>query len=142
LNERCRLLHERTGAALESIHAETLDDHVAELAYHYSRNDNAGKASEHCYARETPSSASTNQSLSSFVASVMRFVRRTVRRRQLHGRKPKTQDKAQLPTTFTMAVDPGIRSPVIGSKRPPRYFAMNFSSRAVKSSRFSGRKNP
>jgi predicted ATPase len=48
LNERRRRLHERTGSALESIYAESLDDHVAVLAYHYSRSDNAGKAAEHC----------------------------------------------------------------------------------------------
>src|SRR4029077_10612980 len=33
LNERRRLLHERIGAALESTYAESLDDHLAELAH-------------------------------------------------------------------------------------------------------------
>ncbi len=48
LIERRRLLHERIGAALESIHAESLDDHVAELAHHYARSGNPGKALEYC----------------------------------------------------------------------------------------------
>ena len=48
LNERRRLLHERTGAALESIYAESLDDHVAELAHHYARSGNPRKAVEYC----------------------------------------------------------------------------------------------
>ena len=48
LKERRRLLHERVGAALESIYCESLDDHVAELAYHYGRSGNARKAVEYC----------------------------------------------------------------------------------------------
>ena len=43
LNERRRMLHGRIGAALESIYAESLDDHVAELAHHYARSGNPGK---------------------------------------------------------------------------------------------------
>ncbi len=48
LNERRRMLHERIGAALESIHADSLEDHVAELAHHYARSGNPGKAVEYC----------------------------------------------------------------------------------------------
>ena len=48
LNERRRLLHGRIGAALESIYAESLDDHVAELAHHYARSGNPGKGVEYC----------------------------------------------------------------------------------------------
>ena len=44
LIERRKYLHQRTGAALESLFASRLDDHVDELAHHYSRSDNAGKA--------------------------------------------------------------------------------------------------
>ena len=53
LNERRRLLHERVGAALESIYAESLDDHVAELAHHYARSGNPGKALEYCLVRSS-----------------------------------------------------------------------------------------
>ena len=44
LNERRRLLHERIGAALESLHADGLSDHLAELAHHYSESHNVRKA--------------------------------------------------------------------------------------------------
>jgi tetratricopeptide (TPR) repeat protein len=44
LSERRRTLHERAGAALESMFTVQLDDHVAELARHYGRSDNADKA--------------------------------------------------------------------------------------------------
>ncbi|MGA7870299.1 MAG: AAA family ATPase, partial [Candidatus Binatus sp.] len=48
LNERRRMLHGRIGAALESIYADSLDDHVAELAHHCARSGNPGKAVEYC----------------------------------------------------------------------------------------------
>ena len=48
LKERRQFLHERTGAGLESIYADNLDDHVAELAHHYTRNGNPGKAVKYC----------------------------------------------------------------------------------------------
>ena len=48
LNERRRVLHERIGAALESIYAESLDDHLSDLAHHYARSGNPGKAVKYC----------------------------------------------------------------------------------------------
>src|SRR5258708_16421855 len=47
LVERRKPLHERTGQALESMFAEQLDDHLDELAHHYSRSDNVAKAVEY-----------------------------------------------------------------------------------------------
>jgi class 3 adenylate cyclase/predicted ATPase len=44
LNERRRLLHERIGAALESLYADRLSDHLAELAHHYGESHNVRKA--------------------------------------------------------------------------------------------------
>ena len=51
LNDRRRMLHERIGAALESTYAESLDDHVAELAHHYARGGNAAQGGEILPAR-------------------------------------------------------------------------------------------
>ncbi len=48
LNERRRMLHGRIGAALESTYADSLDDHIAELAHHYSRSGNPAKGVEYC----------------------------------------------------------------------------------------------
>jgi predicted ATPase/class 3 adenylate cyclase len=47
LIERRKLLHERAGEALESMFAERLDDHLGDLARHYSRSDNVSKAVEY-----------------------------------------------------------------------------------------------
>ncbi len=44
LNERRKPLHERTAQALESLFADQLDDHLPDLARHYSRSGNTGKA--------------------------------------------------------------------------------------------------
>jgi adenylate cyclase len=48
LVERRKVLHERIGSALESLYANSLDDHLVELAYHYSLSSNAEKAVEYC----------------------------------------------------------------------------------------------
>ena len=47
LIERRKLLHERAGQSLESMFAEQLDDHLGDLAHHYSHSDNFGKAVEY-----------------------------------------------------------------------------------------------
>jgi class 3 adenylate cyclase/predicted ATPase len=47
LIERRRALHERIGAAIESIYAGRLDDHLAELAHQYRRAENHEKAIEY-----------------------------------------------------------------------------------------------
>jgi predicted ATPase len=44
LIERRKLLHERAGLALESMFSQQLDDHLSELARHFSRSDNRAKA--------------------------------------------------------------------------------------------------
>jgi class 3 adenylate cyclase/predicted ATPase len=46
LMERRRDLHERIGAALEKLYANSIDDHLEELANHYGRTDNVPKALE------------------------------------------------------------------------------------------------
>ncbi len=44
LIERRKQVHERVGAALEARHANSLDEHLAELAHHYGRSNNPDKA--------------------------------------------------------------------------------------------------
>jgi predicted ATPase len=47
LLERRRQLHEHVGNAIEAMYTASLDDHLAELAHHYSRSSNNGKAVEY-----------------------------------------------------------------------------------------------
>jgi tetratricopeptide (TPR) repeat protein len=44
LIERRKVLHERTAQALEALFADSLDEHLAELAFHYSRSGNESRA--------------------------------------------------------------------------------------------------
>jgi len=49
LVERRRLMHERTGEAIEALFKERIDDHLAELAHHYSRTANTRKAVDYLF---------------------------------------------------------------------------------------------
>jgi predicted ATPase len=44
LQEQKKLLHERTGQALEALYAATLPEHYSDLAHHYQRSGNVEKA--------------------------------------------------------------------------------------------------
>jgi tetratricopeptide (TPR) repeat protein len=64
LMERRKQLHERIGAAREALYASSLEDHLAELAHHYSRSPNAdkavdylGRAAQHALSRSAFSEA-------------------------------------------------------------------------------------
>jgi len=47
LLERRKALHERAAAALETLYASAVEEHLAELAHHYGRAANPGKAAEY-----------------------------------------------------------------------------------------------
>src|SRR5260370_7083568 len=47
LTERRRLLHRRTGDAIESLYSGRLEDHYDELAHHYSRSTDNAKAARY-----------------------------------------------------------------------------------------------
>ena len=46
LLERRKLIHARVGGAIETLFAQSIEDHVSELAHHYSRSANPRKAVE------------------------------------------------------------------------------------------------
>jgi class 3 adenylate cyclase/tetratricopeptide (TPR) repeat protein len=47
LVERRKLLHERIGSAIEASFAQSIDDHLSQLAHHYSRSSNTEKTVEY-----------------------------------------------------------------------------------------------
>lgn len=49
LQERRKVLHERTGQAIEALYKDTLEDHYSELARHYQLSGNAKKAVEYLH---------------------------------------------------------------------------------------------
>src|SRR4029077_15908017 len=49
LVEKRKALHERTAQAIEALYAERLDDHVGNLAYHYTQSANTRQAVKYLY---------------------------------------------------------------------------------------------
>jgi class 3 adenylate cyclase/tetratricopeptide (TPR) repeat protein len=49
LMERRKVLHERTGQAIEALFKDRIDDHLTELAHHYGRSANVAKAVEYLF---------------------------------------------------------------------------------------------
>jgi class 3 adenylate cyclase/tetratricopeptide (TPR) repeat protein len=72
LLERRRQLHERIGSAIETVFAENLEDHLAELAHHYSRSANRVKALEflHRAGEQALKRASYSEAGSHFAAAL------------------------------------------------------------------------
>jgi hypothetical protein len=72
LVERRKALHERIGAALESLYSNSLEDHLAELAHHYARSGNAEKAVEFCLGacRQCVGHASYKEAVAHFEAGL------------------------------------------------------------------------
>jgi predicted ATPase len=68
LTERRQALHERIGAAIESIYAERLDDHLTELAHQYRRAGNLEKAIE--YLRQAGEQAAAKGADSGAIAQL------------------------------------------------------------------------
>ena len=73
LSERRKTIHERTATALEEIFVEKLDDHLAELAHHYSRGANAAKAIE--YSRRAAQQAAARSAYGDAIGYVREALR-------------------------------------------------------------------
>ena len=61
LQEQRKLLHERTGQALETVYTATLHEHYSDLAHHYRRSANTEKAIDVSPAGGAASSAALGQ---------------------------------------------------------------------------------
>jgi class 3 adenylate cyclase/tetratricopeptide (TPR) repeat protein len=68
LTARRRLLHERTAGAIETLFPDRLDDHLSELAHHYSRSANVPQAAKYlCLAgRQAAGRAAHREALGYF----------------------------------------------------------------------------
>ena len=77
LMERRRLLHERTGEAIEALFKDRIDDHLAELAHHYSRSANTRKAVEYLFraGRQAVARYAHSEAVSRF-SSALEFLKR------------------------------------------------------------------
>jgi class 3 adenylate cyclase/tetratricopeptide (TPR) repeat protein len=70
LVERRRVMHERIGQAIEALFKDRIDDHLAELAHHYSRTANTRKAVEYLFR-----AASQAEARSAFSEAISRLSR-------------------------------------------------------------------
>jgi predicted ATPase len=72
LIEQRKQLHERAAQAIESVFADNLDDHLADLAHHYSRGDNVSKAVEYLgrLAQQAWQRAAHTDAISNFSAAI------------------------------------------------------------------------
>ena len=111
-----KLLHERAGAAIESLYASRLDDYLEELARHYSRSDNACKAVEYLHL------ASAQALKRSHHAEAIAHARAAL---ELLPKIPSASNRADaeftLQSTLAMASMPvlGFAAPEVGSALEP-----------------------
>jgi class 3 adenylate cyclase/tetratricopeptide (TPR) repeat protein len=99
LMERRKLIHERTASALEEIFAATLDDHVADLAHHYSRSANASKAIE--YLRRASEQAGARSAYNDAIG----YAREALR---LIATMPESRERDQIELKLQMMLGPLI----------------------------------
>jgi predicted ATPase len=74
LSARRTRLHERAGVAIEAVGAGRVQDHLTDLAHHYSRTDNAAKAVE--YLRLAGTQAAERDAFEEAIAQLSRGLER------------------------------------------------------------------
>ena len=97
LMQRRRIIHERTATALEEMFASTLDDHVADLAHHYSRSANAPKAIE--YLRRAAEQAGARSAYNDAIG----YAREALR---LIATMPDSRERDQIELKIQMMMGP------------------------------------
>src|SRR5271156_5037255 len=97
LMQRRRTIHEHSAKAIEEIFASTLDDHVADLAHHYSRSANAPKAIE--YLRRAAEQAGARSAYNDAIG----YAREALR---LIGTMPDSRERDQIELKIQMMMGP------------------------------------
>jgi class 3 adenylate cyclase/predicted ATPase len=99
LIERRKRLHERAGEALESRFAEQLEDHLDELAHHYSRSDNIEKAVEYLgrAGRQALQRSAYTDAINGLTAAI-----------NLLQRLPESAERIQRELRLQLAVGPAL----------------------------------
>jgi predicted ATPase len=99
LVERRKLLHEHTGHALESMFPEQLEDHLGDLAHHYSRSDNVAKAVE--YLGRTGEQALQRSAYADSVSSLSAAI-------ALLQKQPDSPERTHQELLLQLAVGPAL----------------------------------
>jgi tetratricopeptide (TPR) repeat protein len=125
LHEQRKLLHERTGHALEVLYAATLPEHYSDLAHHYRRSPNTEKAIEYLQkaGQQAVQRSANAEAISHFTTALA-----------LLKTQPDTLERAQQELTLQLALAPPLRA-TKGLTAPE---AAAVSSRALELSRQVG----
>jgi len=99
LIERRKLLHERTGEALESLFGQQLDDHLSELAHHYSHSDNLNKGVE--YLERAGEQAMRRSALADGITNLNAAI-------ELLKKLPDSPERSQRELLLQLAVGPAL----------------------------------
>jgi predicted ATPase/class 3 adenylate cyclase len=99
LIERRKHLHERIGAALETLYRNSLDDHMAELAHHYAHSAHSRKAVEYCQRACEQSS-----DRGSYAEAVMQFETALARLQELPDDDRRAELELDLRNTAQLAL--------------------------------------
>ena len=111
LMQRRRSIHERTAAGIEAMFAATIDDHVAELAHHYSRSANATKAIEYLRrAAEQAGARSAYNDAIGYARDALRLIALTPESRE----RDRTELSIQMTLGPLIAAVQGFSSPDSG----------------------------
>jgi predicted ATPase len=99
LLERRKLLHERAGAAMESLYAIQLDDHLSELAHHYERSGNTQKAIEYLQraGQQSMQRSAHAEAISSLTAAI-----------DLVQKLPDSPDRIRRELHLQLAISPAL----------------------------------
>jgi class 3 adenylate cyclase/predicted ATPase len=103
LIERRKQVHERAGQALESMYGDQLEDHLSELAHHYSRSGNTHKAIEylHKVGQQMMQRSAYTEAISHLSAALALLMK-----------LPDTRDRVQQELTLQIV----LGAPLIASK--------------------------
>ncbi|MBI3249606.1 MAG: AAA family ATPase [Deltaproteobacteria bacterium] len=99
LHEQRKVLHERTGQALETVYAATLPEHYSDLAHHYRRSANTEKAIAylHLAGQQAVQRSANTEAISHLTAALDLLLTR-----------PETLDRAAQELTLRLAVGPPL----------------------------------
>ncbi|MGE4095449.1 MAG: hypothetical protein AB7G75_31945, partial [Candidatus Binatia bacterium] len=99
LQEQRKLLHERTGQALETVYAALLPEHYNDLAHHYRRSPNTEKAIEylHLAGQQAVQRSAHTEAISHLTAAL-----------DLLMTRPETPERAAQELTLRLAVGPPL----------------------------------
>jgi class 3 adenylate cyclase/predicted ATPase len=112
LQERRKVLHERTAQAIETLFHSRLEDHYGDLAHHYRRSDNMPKAVEYLHlAGQQAVQRSANAEAITYLTTALELLKAL----------PDTPERAQHELTLHLTLGPvlmnirGFAAPEVGA---------------------------